>query len=119
MTRDVYGAPDKAGGTVLHEASGVVICDGETDRPHVTFHHQAAERRIDCAHVAGRDGFQGVSRRSILERIRKDYKHIHPLGWLGILSETRPAHHEFIYAGHERGFALCSMRNAMLSRYYL
>ena len=119
VTRDLYCALDKAGATVLHEVKDVVIHDAQTDGPHVTFHHEGAKRRIDCAHVAGCDGFHGVSRRTIPESLRREYEHIYPFGWLGILSETPPTHHELIYAGHDRGFALCSMRTQMLSRYYL
>ncbi|MDN8806922.1 FAD-dependent monooxygenase, partial [Staphylococcus aureus] len=63
--------------------------------------------------------FHGVSRRTIPESVRREFESVYPFGWLGILSETPPAAEELIYSGHERGFALCSMRNANLSRHYL
>ena len=44
---------------------------------------------------------------------------MYPFGWLGILSETPPVAEELIYAGHDRGFALCSLRSRALSRYYV
>jgi len=75
--------------------------------------------RLACDFVAGCDGFHGVSRKTIPPNVRKDYEKVYPFGWLGILSETPPIHEELIYANSERGFALCSMRNAQLSRYYI
>lgn len=119
VTRDLYDELERTGAPVLHEATDVVIRDAETNAPYVTFTHQDQEKRIDCDYVAGCDGFHGVSRRSIPERLRSEFEHVYPFGWLGILSETPPLQDELVYAGHPRGFALCSMRNARLSRYYL
>ena len=75
--------------------------------------------RIDCDVVAGCDGFHGVSRATIPRDIRREFEKIYPFGWLGVLSETPPVNEELIYASSERGFALCSMRNPRLSRYYI
>ena len=69
--------------------------------------------------MAGCDGFHGISRQTIPETKRREFERIYPFGWLGILSETRPVSDELIYASHQRGFALCSMRNQKLSRYYI
>jgi len=85
----------------------------------VTFTHGGQQQRLDCAYVAGCDGFHGISRGSIPASLRRDFEKVYPFGWLGVLSETPPVNHELIYANHERGFALASMRNAMLSRYYI
>jgi p-hydroxybenzoate 3-monooxygenase len=76
------------------------------------------EHRIDCTFVAGCDGFHGVSRSSIPAAVRHDFEKVYPFGWLGIMSETPPLP-DIIYANSERGFALCSQRNPMLSRYYI
>ena len=67
----------------------------------------------------GCDGFHGVSRQTIPLSVRREYEKLYPFGWLGILSETPPVHHELIYSASTRGFALCSMRNENLSRYYI
>lgn len=77
------------------------------------------EQRIDTDFVAGCDGFHGVSRQAIPLTVRREYEKVYPFGWLGILSETPPVDHELIYASSDRGFALCSMRNENLSRYYI
>jgi len=119
VTADLYAARDAAGGVVIHEAEGVTPHDLETDAPYVTYVKAGAEHRIDCDFVAGCDGFHGVSRKCIPASLLKEYERVYPFGWLGILSETPPAHEELIYANHARGFALCSMRNANLSRYYI
>ena len=119
VTADLYAARDAAGGTIIHEAEGVTPHDLETGAPYVTYVKDGAEHRIDCDFVAGCDGFHGVSRKTIPETVRKEFERVYPFGWLGLLSETAPCSHELIYCNHERGFALCSMRNPQLSRYYL
>ncbi|MCT4555553.1 MAG: 4-hydroxybenzoate 3-monooxygenase [Pelagimonas sp.] len=119
VTRDLYDARDAAGGTVIFNAEGVTIHDADSDAPYVTYITEGTEHRIDCDFVAGCDGFHGVSRRTIPLDVRREYEKVYPFGWLGILSETPPVHDELIYAGSDRGFALCSMRNDNLSRYYV
>ena len=119
VTRDLYDTLDQIGAPVLHDCEGVTIHDAKSDAPYVTFRHQGQEKRVDCDYIAGCDGFHGVSRRTIPEKLRQQYEYVYPFGWLGILSRTPPLQHELVYAGHERGFALCSMRNANLSRHYL
>ena len=74
--------------------------------------------RIDCDYVIGADGFHGVSRKSIPKDVLREYE-LYPFGWLGVLSRTKPVSPELIYARHERGFALCSLRSQVLSRYYI
>ena len=119
VTRDLYEARDAAGGTVLHECSAVNPRDLDTDAPYVTFLKDGKVHRLDCDFVAGCDGFHGPSRQAIPTDIRREYERTYPFGWLGILSETPPVDHELIYANSSRGFALCSMRNDNLSRYYI
>ena len=77
------------------------------------------EKSIEADFVIGCDGYHGVSRKHIPKNIINEYEKVYPFGWLGILSDTPPVSHELIYANHERGFALASMRNEMLSRYYI
>lgn len=119
VTQDLYAARDAMGGVVIHEAEGAQPHDLKTDAPFVTYHKDGAEHRIDCDYVIGCDGFHGVSRTCIPASVLKTYERIYPFGWLGVLSETPPVSDELIYANHERGFALCSMRNKNLSRYYI
>jgi p-hydroxybenzoate 3-monooxygenase len=115
VTRDLYAAADAAGIRVIHEAAGVALHDLDTDRPHVTWDGG----RLDCDYVAGCDGFHGASRQAIPTAVRSEYERVYPFGWLGVLSRTAPASDELIYANHPRGFALASMRNPHLSRYYI
>lgn len=116
VTKDLYEA---AGAAVIEGAEDVRVHDADRDAPFVTWTEGGAERRLDCAFVAGCDGFHGVARRTIPASVLKEYERVYPFGWLGVLSETAPASEELIYASHERGFALCSMRNPRLSRYYI
>jgi p-hydroxybenzoate 3-monooxygenase len=119
VTRDLYDARDAAGGKTIFDVEGVEIHGADSDAPYVTFRADGQDQRIDCDFIAGCDGFHGVSRKTIPETVRKDYEKVYPFGWLGILSETPPVHDELIYANSTRGFALCSMRNENLSRYYV
>jgi len=119
VTRDLYAAREAAGGKIEFNVEDVVIHDADTDTPHITYHVAGDARRLDCDFVAGCDGFHGVSRQTIPSDVRREYEKVYPFGWLGILSETPPVNHELIYANSPRGFALCSMRNANLSRYYI
>ncbi|SFO86627.1 4-hydroxybenzoate 3-monooxygenase [Tranquillimonas alkanivorans] len=119
VTADLYHARDEMGGTVIHEAEGVTLHDLDSGAPYVTYTKDGTEHRIDCDWVAGCDGYHGPSRKSIPDSVLREYERVYPFGWLGILSETPPVSHELIYANHERGFALCSMRNENLSRYYV
>ncbi|SMO89865.1 p-hydroxybenzoate 3-monooxygenase [Thalassovita litoralis] len=118
VTRDLYNARDAMGGTVIHGVSDVELND-LTGKPYVTFTHDGQSKRLDCDFIAGCDGFHGPSRQAIPLDVRREYEKVYPFGWLGILSETPPVDDELIYANSERGFALCSMRNANLSRYYV
>ena len=118
IQEDLYGAGDARGARMVFEADGVRLHDIDTDRPSVTFDAGAGTERITCDFIAGCDGFHGVSRESIPTSARTEYDKEYPFGWLGILSETPPLP-ILLYANHERGFALCSMRTPMLSRYYL
>ncbi|WP_370270800.1 4-hydroxybenzoate 3-monooxygenase [Nioella sp.] len=119
VTRDLYDAREAAGARTIFNVDDVEICGADTEAPFVTFTAGGQSHRIDCDFVAGCDGFHGVSRQTIPLTVRKEYEKVYPFGWLGILSETPPVDDELIYANSERGFALCSMRNANLSRYYI
>ena len=118
IQKDLYDAADTSGTEVVFEAEDVAIHGADGDTPHVTFRVGGVDERLDCDFVAGCDGFHGVSRSTIPADVRTEYEKVYPFGWLGILSETPPLP-IIMYANHERGFALCSMRNPMLSRYYV
>ena len=119
VTHDLYEAQDALGATILHEVDEVTLHDVEGGAPYVTFVHEGKAQRLDCDYIAGCDGFHGVSRPSIPASVRREFEKVYPFGWLGILSRTKPAADELIYANHPRGFALASMRNDHLSRYYI
>ncbi|MDF1855957.1 4-hydroxybenzoate 3-monooxygenase [Pseudooceanicola sp.] len=119
VTRDLYDARAASDGKIVFNAEAVEIHGADSDAPYLTYSVDGSEQRLECDFVAGCDGFHGVSRQSIPANVRRDYEKVYPFGWLGILSETPPADDELIYSKSERGFALCSMRNANLSRYYV
>lgn len=119
LTRDLYEARDRMKGVVIHNAEDVQPHDLKSDHPYVTYRNGDEVERIDCDFVIGADGFHGVSRKSIPKDVLKEYEKVYPFGWLGVLSRTKPVSPELIYAKHERGFALCSLRSQVLSRYYI
>ena len=119
LTRDLYEARDRMKGIVIHSAEDVLPHDVKSACPFVTYRKDNAEHRVDCDYVIGADGFHGVSRKSIPADVLKEYEKIYPFGWLGVLSRTKPVSPELIYAKHDRGFALCSLRSQVLSRYYI
>lgn len=119
VTADLYAARDAFAGRVIHGVEDVRIEGIEGDAPEVFYRLEGSVHRISCAYVVGCDGFHGVSRQTIPAAVRQEYERVYPFGWLGVLSQTPPVRDELIYAHHTRGFALCSMRNAALSRYYL
>ncbi len=119
VTKDLYDARDAMGGIVIDEADDVTPHDIETDAPYITYRKDGAEHRLDCDYVAGCDGFHGISRKTIPSDVLKEFERVYPFGWLGVLSETPPVAEELIYTSHDRGFALCSLRSRVLSRYYV
>lgn len=119
LTRDLYEAQDAIGATIVHDAEDVALHDLTTGTPYVTYAVNGVPQRLDCDFIAGCDGFHGVSRPSIPAEVRREFEKVYPFGWLGILSRTPPVADELIYARSDRGFALASMRNPMLSRYYV
>ena len=119
VTRDLYDAREGTGQASIFNVEDVVIHDVTSDHPSVAFSVGGEMHRLDCAVVAGCDGFHGVSRRTIPADKRTEFEKQYPFGWLGVLTPTPPVHEELIYAQSSRGFALCSMRNPKLSRYYI
>jgi p-hydroxybenzoate 3-monooxygenase len=119
LTRDLYEARDRLGGNIVHNAEDATLHDLKSDAPFVTYRSGEQTIRIDCEYVVGADGFHGSSRKSIPKDVLREYEKVYPFGWLGVLSRTRPVSPELIYVKHERGFALCSLRSQVLSRYYI
>jgi p-hydroxybenzoate 3-monooxygenase len=119
VTRDLMQAREQCGAQTFYGASQVQPHDLQGEQPHVTFEHNGASLRLDCDYIAGCDGFHGVARQSIPAGVLKEFERVYPFGWLGILADTPPVADELIYANHERGFALCSMRSPTRTRYYV
>ena len=119
VTRDLFAAREARGGAVLDLVEEVTLHGVEDEAPHVRFLRDGRAYRLNCDFIAGCDGFHGVSRSAIPAANLEVSERVYPFGWLGILSETPPVAPELVYASSDRGFALCSMRSATLSRYYL
>jgi p-hydroxybenzoate 3-monooxygenase len=119
IQKDLTDAVIAAGIRVLWEAKDTALHEIDSPRPHVTFFHEGRHQRIDCAFVAGCDGYHGVSRQSIPPDRLTTYERVYPFGWLGVLAEVPPVAEELVYANSQRGFALCSMRSKTRSRYYV
>ena len=107
------------GGQILFEVSDTSVHDFETDRPTIRFKHNGKPQEIACDFIAGCDGFHGICRPSLPAKSWTEYDRVYPFGWLGILADSPPPDKELIYAYHQNGFALFSMRGPTLSRLYL
>jgi p-hydroxybenzoate 3-monooxygenase len=118
VMRDLFDDAAERGINIVFNAEAVRPHDVDGS-PYVTWRAHGVEQRLDCDFVAGCDGFHGVSRACIPDHVLKNFERVYPFGWLGILADVPPANHELIYANHERGFALASMRSATRSRYYI
>jgi p-hydroxybenzoate 3-monooxygenase len=119
VTLDLMQKREAAGLPTVFETSNVALHDFGGASPFVTYDKNGLTHRIDCDFIAGCDGYHGVSRLSVPGGALKTFERQYPFGWLGVLAEVPPADHELIYANHERGFALCSMRSPHRSRYYV
>lgn len=119
VTKDLIGARVAAGGQLKYECPAVAIEDYMDGKPRIIYEENGEKKELVCDFVMGCDGYHGVSRASTPQGKLKTYEKIYPFGWLGILSDVPPVDHELIYANHERGFALCSMRSPTRSRYYI
>ncbi len=119
VVKDLIEARLAAGGTVLFEVDDVEPHDVTGSRPTITFRHDGTDRELACAAIAGCDGFHGVCRGVIPEHVLREFEREYPFGWLGILAAVAPSTHELIYAFHERGFALHSLRSPEISRLYV
>jgi p-hydroxybenzoate 3-monooxygenase len=119
LTRDLMTVRQATGLPTLYEARQVQVLDFETAQPRVLCEHQGQLLTIECDFIAGCDGFHGVCRASAPAGSLQEFEKVYPFGWLGLLSDTPPVHHELIYVNSPRGFALCSQRSTTRSRYYL
>jgi len=106
-------------GAVLWQVADVVLHEWDTRHPRVTYSHAGAPQALRCDFIAGCDGAHGVSRAGIPQEKLAQFERVYPFGWLGLLADVPPLNEELVYASHERGFALCSMRSRGRSRYYV
>jgi len=119
IVKDLIAAQLADGAPLLFDVDGVALHDLESDRPRLTYRHGGAEHELACDVIAGCDGFHGISRPSIPAGVLRSYGRDYPFGWLGILAAVPPSSDELVYAYHDRGFALATMRSPELSRLYV
>jgi p-hydroxybenzoate 3-monooxygenase len=118
VVRDLIDACQERDIPVHFEVDDVAVHDLEGE-PRISYRNGADEQQLECDLIAGCDGFHGVCRPAIPAGVLTEHEYVYPFGWLGILAEAEPATDELIYAWHERGFALYSMRSPTISRLYL
>ena len=119
VVKDLITARLAAGGQILFDSVTVSVHDFDTATPRIRFRRDGTQSELACDFIAGCDGFHGICRPSIPAGALTIYEKEHAFGWLGILAESPPPSRELIYAHHQRGFALYSMRTPQLSRLYL
>ena len=119
VTRDLMAAREAAGMATVYEARDVAPHDFDGTAPRLTYTLDGQPHELRADFIAGCDGYHGPCRASVPPQALAIYEKVYPFGWLGVLADTPPVSHELIYSHHERGFALCSMRSATRTRYYV
>lgn len=119
VTADLMHARDLSGSPIIYDAEAVEPVDFAGSRPRLRYVKDGRSHEIACDFIAGCDGFHGVCRQSVPDAALTCFERVYPFGWLGVLVDQPPVAAELIYAHHERGFALCSMRSPRRSRYYV
>jgi p-hydroxybenzoate 3-monooxygenase len=119
VVKDLIKARLDAKGRILFEVDAVSVHDFDTTSPRIRYTKANEAHEIRCDFIAGCDGFHGICRTSVPAGALTVYERIYPFGWLGILAEAAPSSEELIYAYHDRGFALHSMRSPRITRLYL
>jgi p-hydroxybenzoate 3-monooxygenase len=119
VMHDLFEAAPERGVEIVWNAHDVTLEGLDGDHPVVRWRQDGVAQELQCDYVVGCDGYHGVSRNSIPAHVLRTFERVYPFGWLGILADVPPADHELIYANHERGFALASMRSPTRSRYYI
>ena len=119
VVKDLIAARVAQGLPLHFEAADVSVHDLTSERPRIRYRQQGEPQELECDVIAGCDGFHGVCRASIPEDALRTFERDYPFGWLGILAAVPPSNDELVYAHHERGFALLSLRSPELSRLYV
>jgi p-hydroxybenzoate 3-monooxygenase len=119
VIKDLIAARLAANRPIIFEVEDASVHGVEGASPTIHFRANGAAEQLQCDFIAGCDGFHGVCRTSIPSGAQQAYDRDYPFGWLGILAQAPPSSHELIYANHESGFALLSMRSPEISRLYL
>ena len=119
VVKDLIAARLAAAGQILFESTDVAVHDLESNAPRITCRHGGEDVDLACDILAGCDGFHGICRQAIPAPVLSIFERAYPFAWLGILAKAPPTHEELIYAYHEHGFALYSMRSPEITRLYL
>jgi p-hydroxybenzoate 3-monooxygenase len=118
VVKDLIAARLESGASILFEAEATEVCGVEGEQPVIRYRHDGRSHEMGCDFIAGCDGSHGIGRLSMQGNV-STYERVYPHAWLGILARTPPASEELVYAYHEHGFALHSMRSPEVSRLYL
>lgn len=119
VCKDLIALQLAAGDPLLFEAEALAVEGAESESPRIRFRHQGREDVLECDYVVGCDGSWGVAREAVPADASRVFERTYPFGWLGILADVPPSHDELVYARHDRGFALLSMRSPTVTRAYL
>ncbi len=119
VVKDLIAARLAAGGQILFDVEDAAVHDVTSDRPRISFRHDGRDQTLDCDVIGGCDGFHGICRPSLPGHLLSVFDRSYPFGWLGILADVPPSSDELVYASHDRGFALLTMRSPSVSRLYL
>ena len=119
IVKDLVALRLESGRPLHFDVDDVSLHGLESERPWIRYRHEGRDEEIECEVIAGCDGFHGICRPSVPVGVLSEFSREYPFGWLGILAEVAPSNDELVYAHHDRGFALLSLRSPELSRLYV
>ncbi len=119
VVKDLIALRLESGRPLHFDVDDVSLHDLESEQPRIRYRHEGRDEEIECEVIAGCDGFHGISRPTVPAGVLSEFSREYPFGWLGILAEVAPSNDELVYAHHDRGFALLSLRSPELSRLYV
>jgi p-hydroxybenzoate 3-monooxygenase len=120
VVKDMIAVHLDRGGELHFEVADVSVHGLDAERPVIEYTpHSGGRERLECDFIGGCDGFHGICRAALPDGHATFYDYEYPFGWLGIIAEAQPSTDELIYAWHERGFALYTMRSQRISRLYI
>jgi p-hydroxybenzoate 3-monooxygenase len=119
VVKDLIKAALERGIPIEFETTGTKLDWLDSKTPKIIYQRAGEQHKLRCDFIAACDGYHGIGRKHLPKSSYNEFVKEYPFSWLGILAHAKPSSEELIYAYHERGFALHSLRSNKVVRLYL